>query len=373
MGAATEGVHFPSKTTFFRHQKNLIPKIEGNCNDHLNNAAKSVFNEKKFDLSGDGTYPTARDSWQCTYTCMDCVKNKVVNVRSISKNEFDVSSNMLESNAAKLCFDEIVDKYGSDSCSTFTSDNDNKSFNQAKKAGLVAERRFDPRHGFKSLGRGFYKMTNKFEHEEKEPSILDENKTEIISWAVYLVNNIDDKYLRGLMWKNTPDHLVGRHENCNHGPLPPDHVDWEVGKRNPELFQIMSNFFKRTEKFIINCENKNSSQCNESLNNLISMLSPKRLHFAKSYDVRVLMACGIYNESHFYSNLLMELQLDRYIPQKSMEDIIKYEEDRENRNLVKHTPEYREKKKKQRSKAYKKNKTQTPGDYNLDKSEMTFE
>ena len=72
---------------------------------------------------------------------------------------------------------------------------------------------------------------------------------------------------------NTLDHLVGRHENCIHGELPPEHCDWEVGKRSPELFPKMVNFFKRTEKFIINCEFKNSSQCNESLNNLISMLS----------------------------------------------------------------------------------------------------
>lgn len=183
---------------------------------------------------------------------MDCIANKVINVRSISKKEFDVSSNMLESNEAKLCFDEIKNQFGSNSCDTFTSDNDNKSFNQAKKAVLVAERRFDPRHGLKS-SRGFYKMTGQFEHEENEPDILDENKIEIISWAVHLVDNIEDKYLRGLIWKNTPEHLVGRQENCNHGPLPPNHVDWEVGKRNPELFLKMANFFKKTEKFIINC------------------------------------------------------------------------------------------------------------------------
>lgn len=103
------------------------------------------------------------------------------------------------------------------------------------------------------------------------------------------------------------------------------------------------------------------------------MLSPKRLHFAKSYNVRVLMACGIYNESYFYSNLLKEMNLDRYIPPNPMHDIINYENHRENRNSEKRTPEYREKKKKQRSKAYNKNKTQTPGDYNLDKSEMIFE
>lgn len=180
IGDATQGVQFPLKATFFRHQKELIPRIERKCNDHLKSTANSVYSEKRFDLSGDGTYPTARDSMQCSYACMDCIANKVINFRSISKKEFDVSSNMLESNDAKLCFDEIKNQFGSNSCDTFTSDNDNKSFNQAKKAVLVAERRFDPRHGLKS-SRGFYKMTSQFEHEENEPDILDENKIEIIS------------------------------------------------------------------------------------------------------------------------------------------------------------------------------------------------
>ena len=91
MGGATQGVHFPSKTTFFRHQRKLIPQIETKCNDHLKFTANSVYNEKKFDLSGDGTYPTARDSMQCSYACMDCIANKIVNVCSISKKEIDVS------------------------------------------------------------------------------------------------------------------------------------------------------------------------------------------------------------------------------------------------------------------------------------------
>lgn len=283
--------------------------------DHIYKIAGDILCEKKFDLSGDGTNPTARDSMQFTYSCMDCVKNKVVNVNIVSKNEVHVSSNMLESNAARKCFDNIVDKRGKDSCSTFTSDNDNKSFNQAKKAVLVPERRFDPRHVYKCLSRGFYKLTNSFEHEEQEPDIFDENRTLIISCGVFFVDNIEYKYLCVLMWINTPDHLFGIHENCIQSELPLEHCDWEVRKRSPELFQKMVNFFKRTEQLIINCEFKNSSQCNASLNNLISMLSPKRIHFPKSYDVRVLIACGIYNELHFYSNLLKELQINgRNIP-----------------------------------------------------------
>ena len=88
---------------------------------------------------------------------------------------------------------------------------------------------------------------------------------------------------------------------------------------------MMVNFFNRTEKFIVACDFKNATQCNESLNNLISTLAPKRLHFANSYNVRVLIACGIYNEIYFYSILLKELNLDRFIPEDSIHKIIEYE------------------------------------------------
>ena len=265
IGAATEGIEFPSRATYYRHQKKLSPKIKGKCIDHMDQQAENIYSQRKFAISCDGTYPKTRDSIQCAFSCMDCVSNKVLKANTLSKDEVNVSSNMLESKAARICFNEMSIQYGHDCCESFTSDNDNKTFNQFKSAGLEAKRRFDPRHGMKCMSRGFYKMTNKFEKEEKEPDIFDEHRSLIISWAVHLVNTIDDSVLRGLIWKNTPEHMIGNHENCMHDELPPDHVDWEVGKRNPELFKMMVNFFNRTEKFIVACEFKNATQCNESL------------------------------------------------------------------------------------------------------------
>lgn len=40
----------------------------------------------------------------------------------------------------------------------------------------------------------------------------------IISWTVYLFKNIDPE-LRGLMWTNSPNHMIGNHINCAHFPL----------------------------------------------------------------------------------------------------------------------------------------------------------
>lgn len=114
----------------------------------------------------------------------------------------------------------------------------------------------------------------------------------------------------------------------------------------------MVNFFNRTEPFIKNCEFKNTTQCNESLNNLIGMLAPKRLNFTNSYSVRTLIAYGMYNDFHFFSSLLceLELELDKYIPNESMEEIIRFETERENEILQKRTSTYREEKNKRRKK-----------------------
>ena len=135
----------------------------------------------------------------------------------------------------------------------------------------------------------------------------------------------------------------------------------------------MVNFFNRTEPFIKNCEFKNTTQCYESLNNLIGMLAPKRLNFTNSYAVRTLIACGMYNDFHFFSSLLCELELDKYIPSESMEEIIRFETERENEIPQKRTPAYREEKNKRRKKQHAKNKSSQEGDYNDDKSKPSFE
>ena len=66
--------------------------------------------------------------------------------------------------------------------------------------------------------------------------------------------------------------MIEQHENCSHGPLPKSHKDWDLRKNDDQIFNKMLNFFNRTEPFIKNCEFKNSTQCNESLKNLIGIL-----------------------------------------------------------------------------------------------------
>lgn len=56
-----------------------------------------------------------------------------------------------------------------------------------------------------------------------------------------------------------------------------------------------------------------------------AILASKRLFFSSSYDVRSLMACGLYNETHFFSNLFKDLDLSKYIRHESIEEIIRFD------------------------------------------------
>lgn len=55
-----------------------------------------------------------------------------------------------------------------------------------------------------------------------------------------------------------------------------------------------------------------------------AILASKHLLFSSSYDVRSLMACGLYNKTHFFSNLFKDLDLSKYIRHESMEEIIRF-------------------------------------------------
>lgn len=195
------------------------------------------------------------------------------------------------------------------------------------------------------MSRNFAKLADKLEYDYLFPDEIETDRVKIVSWGVYLVTNIEEVELRGLMWTNSQFHMIGNHDNCSHGPLPPSHSDWELGKNDETTFKKMQNFSNKTENFIKNCDFRNNTQCNESLNNLISMLAPKRLYFARSYEVRTLLAGCRYNNLHFFSSSLTDLDLIKLVPKQSLADILSFENDREQEILRKRTPQYREKKK----------------------------
>ena len=119
--------------------------------------AHESFDQKNANISIDGGYDSPRNAMNCTSSLMDCRRNKVLGIKNSNKKQLNKSSNMFESYAARENFNDLVERYGKDCCLTITSDNDNKTPNQAKKSGLQLNRTFDPRHGFNCMFRNFAK------------------------------------------------------------------------------------------------------------------------------------------------------------------------------------------------------------------------
>lgn len=102
---------------------------------------------------------------------------------------------------------------------------------------IKTQRLYDPRYGLKCLNRGVERVGDNLEYNDISPDILNGNRSKIVLWAVYLISNKDNQELRGLMWTNSPYHIIGQHENCAYGPLPKPHKDCDLGKNNDEIFK----------------------------------------------------------------------------------------------------------------------------------------
>lgn len=57
-------------------------------------------------------------------------------IKKENKEEEGISSTLLESRDARSFFDDTVKKWGSNAFVSITTDNDNKTFSQAKKSGI---------------------------------------------------------------------------------------------------------------------------------------------------------------------------------------------------------------------------------------------
>ena len=100
------------------------------------------------------------------------------------------------------------------------------------------------------MSRNFAKLADKLEYDYLFPDEIETDIFKIVSWGVYLVTNIEEVELRGLMWTNSQFHMIGNHDNCSHGPLPPSHSDWELVKNDETTFKKMQNFSNKTENLL---------------------------------------------------------------------------------------------------------------------------
>lgn len=131
IGAAVCGTHFPSRSTFYKHQKAQIPKAEHKNRESIEKKADSLFSKGPIIASSDCIYDSGREAMKCSVAVMACDQSVVIDVETVDKNAEKVSSNMLESKVVRKIFDRVKSKYGEESFETLTTDGDNKTIGQA--------------------------------------------------------------------------------------------------------------------------------------------------------------------------------------------------------------------------------------------------
>ena len=120
----------PSEATFYRHQKEIGPKISETVSAQVALYASQITDNAS--LSEDGCWNHPKNGSAATVTIFDNKQKKVVAYANVLKakgysiGNFIGASNMMESAGLRLCLDQIS-PYVQGKQITFTHDHDNKS------------------------------------------------------------------------------------------------------------------------------------------------------------------------------------------------------------------------------------------------------
>ena len=376
IGAAVMGVKPIPKSTFYYHQKNVLPVVFDISQENIDrNLQNAIASHAPLDLSIDGRYSSARNGSQMTLTAFDLKTGLVVAVENVIKStrtrvgNYTGPSNMMESVGVERMAAKIRQKYGQDCIASITTDGDNKSQIAAQKAGLNFERNRDHNHGIKSMKKCLTKTASDFKKENGGANPFFGFQKKIINWADTIMYNVNEKQSRIEAWTNMPDHLIGKHDNCKHDKLPENHVDWERGKKDEKAYKCLQGFCQKTKDFISSCEPSHTTQQNESLNAVISTFAPKRIALRASYVPRTLLACAKHNDPYIYLQILESLYCTDSIAPELLDYLFIKETERVEYNAERHSKENRERKNSDRLKWQRNNKSK-PGDYDEIKNDF---
>lgn len=117
----------------------------------------------------------------------------------------------------------------------------------------------------------------------------------MIQFAKFIVNVIDDPYVREMLWLNAPNHQTGDHSHCIHlseikhrgRPRKFNKSCFNIWNRGVENLNYKYAFERYCEKTvpIIRAYCKGMAKTvNESLNASIGIFSPKRVDLKSSYQ-----------------------------------------------------------------------------------------
>ena len=376
-------VEVPSKATFYREQERQIPIIKKCAEESITEARKNT--QDGIILSMDGSWDHPRNGVHCNVTGIDCKTDKVVFFEALSKaggkrtGNCNIASNQMEALGTQNILSQSS-KNDKIPIEAIFHDGDNKSGKIIKSDNICkhAEEKYDMRHATSAIKRGINNaidkgntMMNSIIDKEKQENSNKEGKTtkirkrrknffkgiaeRVVLFFIALVRMVKDPILRLKMWKNMPQHFIGNHADCIHMEDVDDqkkqrgrpkkkienkktnYWEWEEGKKRPELVSSLDTFCKQYSDYVENVDcAKGSTQNNESTNNKIAALAPKRISWGDSYTARAAIAITSKNSPITYEKTIMDSVGARISPklterrQKSLEQIHKENEAKKN-------------------------------------------
>ena len=247
----------------------------------------------------------------------------------------------------------------------------------------------DPGHGVQQLKRNankFFENAAREMAKRKQPGrktikacmeLFSVLITKIITWFKFLIFNVDSKDKKEQMWINTAEHVLGNHKECTHpadlkkyrGRGRPrkqkqngtEFWEWDAGKKESNLKNILVDFLKKTVK-LVRKTGKKRTQDNESLNASMRIYAPKNKVFSVSNEARVAIAVGKKNDPLFETHLIEKVCPNAISP-AALEEIRKDEILKHQNNEHKKTRKEMDKKNLKRIKERDRCK-EPPGDYN---------
>ena len=377
-----------AESTYYTHQKKILPIIESCAQTTVENAKTEVQNIKNPKISIDSRWSSKRNGSQNTATAIETTTNKIISYSNTIKKggkrngDYEGSSNMMESAGIRKIAGDLKNTF--DHPISVVHDGDNKSEKIFEELGVNVIHKYDKNHAMGSLKRSLEKAKQDTTRETKIKKPFYGVEGRVMGFAGYLIDNVDDPVKRGELWRNTPEHLTGNHEHCEHpdnlirrgrpssSPKSPkieeQYYVWKKGQQNPALKQSLQTYCDKTANIICNVSNESSTNPNESINSAHCKYANKRIAFGNSYDGRIAIAVGNWNDhQNFTKQVLEETGTANYICPELRESITKECEDEICFNIKRKDSYERKKMNISRRQTRETYKSKKEGDYNENK------
>ena len=374
-----------AESTFYLHQKEIAPKIEELANETVKTSLEQSKGSNSPKISIDSRWSSRRNGSQNTAVAIDVNTNKVISYKNTIKTggkregDFSGPSNMMESQGIESISADLKRAFGNREIEIL-HDGDNKSQKIFEKHELNVAHSLDKGHAMGALKRNFEKAKSAAKDDTKIPKPFFGIENRVISYASHLIDHVDEPEKREILWRNTPEHLIGNHENCQHDlkpkvgrkpkkaprvKQPEEYYVWKKGVENPKLKDHLQNFCDKTANIVKNVSNDGGTNPNESINANEAKYANKRFSFGNSYGARIGIAVGKWNDPlHFTKNVLEATGSAQFIAPSLMQKIEEDCNSTLSTNLTRQSPYERKKINLSRKKARENYKTHAEGDYN---------